>query len=124
MLQYFQFVYNEFNTFLQGDYLGETILSRIDVKVSVCEEGDCLKQCIEHSIINIMDTVLEHQDDSYRIRYVRVGGIDLIILNTDRDEKHQYLHLHTQRRKDFENCSIPKIGCISIIDPNSLYDTM
>ena len=118
------FLTHDRTLFSTGEYLGEMVLSRIDAKVSVCEKGDCLQQCVEHRVINIMDTVPVHQDDSYRIRYVCVGGFDLIILNTDRDEKHQYLHLHTQRRKDFENCFIPTLICISIIDPNTLYDTV
>nr|XP_034188910.1 uncharacterized protein LOC117608226 isoform X3 [Osmia lignaria] len=118
------FLTHDRTLFSTGEYLGEMVLSRIDAKVSVCEKGDCLQQCVEHRVINIMDTVPVHQDDSYRIRYVCVSGFDLIILNTDRDEKHQYLHLHTQRRKDFENCFIPTLRCISIIDPNTLYDTV
>nr|XP_012136463.1 PREDICTED: uncharacterized protein LOC100881378 isoform X1 [Megachile rotundata] len=107
--------------FLIGDHSGETILSKIDIKETVCQEESCTKECARHNIINIMNIAHE---DYYRIRYARVIDIDMIILDNDRDEKYQYLHVHRQVRKDFENLSIPKLGCINIIDPATLYDTV
>lgn len=104
-----------------GDHFGDTILSKIDIKDRICQEENCTKECTNYNIINVTSIIHE---DYYRIRYACVADIDIMILDSDRDEKHQYLHVHKQVRKDFENLSIPKLGCINIIDPATLYDTV
>ncbi|CAK9819909.1 hypothetical protein ANTPLA_LOCUS10422 [Anthophora plagiata] len=109
--------------FLTDRHLDETVLSKIDVaKESICNREECLKQQIEHIVLP--NTNIVYEDDLYELRYVHVAGIGIMVLNMNSDDKYEYLHLHTEIRKDIGNCFIPKVGCLNIMDPNSLYDTV
>ncbi|XP_076237312.1 uncharacterized protein LOC143181020 [Calliopsis andreniformis] len=114
---------HDITLFLIGHHLGETVLSRIDVvKNSVCEKEECLKRYVEHSVIN--NTNIVYEDDSCQLRYGHMSGIGIMLLNNEREGKHQYLHLHTEMRRDFEDAFIPRLGCCNIIDLKTLYNTV
>ncbi|XP_054000313.1 uncharacterized protein LOC128887879 isoform X1 [Hylaeus anthracinus] len=118
------FLAHEATLFLLGSHLDVSVLSRINVvKDSVCKEGGCsLSQCIEHAIITSASIV--HEDDSYELRYAHVADVGIVLLNTRHADKYQYLHLHTEISRDLTNFFIPKSGCLNIINPDSLYDTV
>lgn len=103
-------------------HLKDTVISRINlVKDSVCEKEECLKQSLGHSVINSANIVFEK--DSYEIRYVQVYGTGILLLSNRLSDK-QYLHVHTEIKRDFEPFTIPRTGCFNIIDPDALYNTV
>ncbi|KOC59323.1 hypothetical protein WH47_11509 [Habropoda laboriosa] len=109
--------------FFTGDDSRGKVLSRIDVvKDFVCQGEECLKGQVKDNTITEMDIV--HEDDFCELRYAKVAGAGIMVVNTNCDEKYEYLRLHSEKRKDFENCFIPKFGCFNIMDPNALYDTV
>lgn len=89
---------------------------------TICEKEECPKGFIERVVIDDIDIV--HEDDSCRLRYVKVADVGIMIVNTHCENKHRYLNLRSKIRRDFRNVSIPKLNCFNIMDPDSLYDTL
>ena len=109
--------------FATGYYMGETILSRIDiVKDSVCEQKECLNQCTEHNIIT--NVTIIHEDESCQLKYGYVLDCGVMFVTVRPDDKYRYLHLYTEVKRDFKDSFISKSGYPSIIDPDTLRDTV
>ncbi|XP_076176893.1 uncharacterized protein LOC143151527 isoform X2 [Ptiloglossa arizonensis] len=105
-------------------YYYGAISKRIDVTgyLLVCEKEECLKQCTEH--VKILKMNIVHEDESYQLRYATELNLGIMLLTARSDDKHEYLHLHTQKSINRLKTFMHKSSSFNVIDLDTLYDTV
>ncbi|XP_078048523.1 uncharacterized protein LOC144475940 isoform X2 [Augochlora pura] len=109
--------------FIDGEHMGETILSKIDVvKDADCGKEDCLEQNSNHHTIT--DTEILYENNCYQFRYGQVVDTGLVIVSNRCNENYRYLRVYTDLRPDLEFAIVSQVECFNFIDPDTLYKTV